>query len=259
MELCNDHFWSYTTEIIVKYKVRWIEAAIVSPVWTSVLVYYVEGDRGHLMNEVVGQQRDRTVVRGGCMSFQMPWEAILEELEDNCLEHAFEELPRSQECLKYVLRVHPNVAGQDFSKYLKQVQLRPFMLLKLLEYLIDYKREVFRDHLSAQVLKANMAAAVERHYPEREGDLPEESREGFVPGFILDSIQRQQRLEEARERNKRTRLTEEKQATPGTGGRTAEASLHEVRPFSITNSVSTSAASESPSIREGARNKREDL
>ncbi len=74
-----------------------------------------------------------------------------------------------------------------------------------------------------------------------------------------DSIQRQRRLEKARERNKRARLTEEKQATPGTGGRTPEASLHEVRPFSITNSVSTSAASEPPSIREGARNKREDL
>ena len=43
------------------------------------------------------------------------------------------------------------------------------------------------------------------------------------------------------------------------GGRTPEASLHEVRPFSITNSVSTSAASESPSIREGVRNKCEDL
>ena len=59
-------------EIIVKYKVRWIEAVIVSPVWSSVLVYYTEGDREHLMNEVVGQRRDRTVVCGGCMSFQMP-------------------------------------------------------------------------------------------------------------------------------------------------------------------------------------------
>ena len=76
---------------------------------------------------------------------------------------------------------------------------------------------------------------------------------------MLDGIQRQRRLEKARERNKRTRLTEEKQATPGTGGRTPEASLHEVRPFSITNSVSTSAASEPVSIREGALNKFGDL
>ncbi len=76
---------------------------------------------------------------------------------------------------------------------------------------------------------------------------------------MLDSIQSQRRLEKARGRNKRARLTEEKQATPGTGGRTPEASLHEVRPFSITNSVSTSAASEPQGIREGARNKCEDL
>ena len=46
MALCNDNFLSYTTEV------RWIEAAIVSPVWTSVLVYYVEGDLGHLMNRL---------------------------------------------------------------------------------------------------------------------------------------------------------------------------------------------------------------
>ncbi len=82
--------------------------------------------------------------------------------------------------MKYVLRVHPNVAGQDFSKYLKQVQVRPFVLLKLLEYLIDHKHEVFQGQLPARVLKANMAAAVEKHYPEREGDFPEESFEGFV-------------------------------------------------------------------------------
>ena len=76
MSLCNDNVIGYTSEVIVKYKARWIEAAIVSPVWTSVLVYHVEGDGGHVMNEVMGQQQRRTVVRGGCMSFQMPWKTF---------------------------------------------------------------------------------------------------------------------------------------------------------------------------------------
>ena len=56
MALSNDNFWGYTTDIITRFQVRWIEAAIVTPCWTNMLVYYVEGDRGHLMNEQLGKQ-----------------------------------------------------------------------------------------------------------------------------------------------------------------------------------------------------------
>ena len=76
MGLCNDNYWGYTSDIISKYQVRWIEAAIVNPCWTSLIVYYVEGDAGHLMNEEVGKQKFRTVVRGSCCSYQMPWEDL---------------------------------------------------------------------------------------------------------------------------------------------------------------------------------------
>ena len=38
MGLCNDNFWGFTSDIIYKYRVRWIEAAIVSPCWTTMLV-----------------------------------------------------------------------------------------------------------------------------------------------------------------------------------------------------------------------------
>ena len=54
MALANDNFWGYTTDIIQRYRVRWIEAAIVSPCWTNLVVYYVEGDFGHLMSEQLG-------------------------------------------------------------------------------------------------------------------------------------------------------------------------------------------------------------
>ena len=65
MALANDNFIGYTTDLIPRFKVRWLEAAIVTPVWTSVLIYYVEGDHGHLFNEELGRQQSRTVVRGG--------------------------------------------------------------------------------------------------------------------------------------------------------------------------------------------------
>ena len=47
MGLCNDNFWGYTTSLLTTLDVRWIEAAIVNPYWTTMLIYYIEGDRGH--------------------------------------------------------------------------------------------------------------------------------------------------------------------------------------------------------------------
>ena len=81
MALANDNFIGYTSEIIARFKVRWLEAAIVQPCWTNILIYYVEGDHGHLMNENMQNQRSRTVVRGGCVSYRMPWEDVLESLK----------------------------------------------------------------------------------------------------------------------------------------------------------------------------------
>ena len=49
--LANDNVCGYVTEIVSKYKVRWIEAAAACPVFTALITYYLEGDRGHLMNE----------------------------------------------------------------------------------------------------------------------------------------------------------------------------------------------------------------
>ena len=48
MALANDHLWGYTTDIITKFKVRWIEMAAVLPMWTNMIVYYVEGHEGNV-------------------------------------------------------------------------------------------------------------------------------------------------------------------------------------------------------------------
>ncbi len=68
MSLANDNMRGYTCSIIAKYKVRWIEMAVVLPFWTSMIVYYVEGDRGHLMHEKIGSQQNRWAMRGNCLS-----------------------------------------------------------------------------------------------------------------------------------------------------------------------------------------------
>ena len=80
MVLANDNFWGYTTDLIYRFKVTWLEAAIVQPCWTTMMVCYVEGDHGHLMGEELLQQKFRTRVRGTAHSFHMPWEEILASL-----------------------------------------------------------------------------------------------------------------------------------------------------------------------------------
>jgi hypothetical protein len=53
MGLCNDNLWGYVTDILYRHKVRWLEMAIVAPVWTSMMIFYVEGNGGHLFNEAL--------------------------------------------------------------------------------------------------------------------------------------------------------------------------------------------------------------
>ena len=61
-------------------KVRFIEAAIVCPVWTSLICYYLEEERGHLMKEGMHAARHRIGVRGNNFSLLTPWKDILDSL-----------------------------------------------------------------------------------------------------------------------------------------------------------------------------------
>ncbi len=268
MALCNDNFWGYTTSMITRYKVRWIEAAIVSPCWTSMICFYVEGDFGHLMTEELSGQRYRTMVKGSCFSVHMPWEDILESLRDSCESSDLEHLPRPEECLKYMLRLHLQIGGIDFSKHLRQVHVRPFVLIRLLEYLIDQGHAVFRGKGAPHTLKQKMRAAVQKQYPEQEGHLPESERQGTLPPSILQLLQerederRQQEEDKSKrssdsreldeEKTTRSRVLTDKNATPSDGPRPLKNCLEDVRPKAFTLDRSTASCSDPATLRAGA-------
>ena len=240
-----------------RYKVRWIEAAIVSPCWTTMIVYYVEGDMGHLMNEEMGQQKFRTVVRGSCSSYHMPWEDILQQLRKNCSDRNVAVIPRPEECLKYMLRVHLSVNGLDFKKHLKQVHVRPFVLIHLLDFLIDRNHEVFRGKGSAEELRTQMRAAVQREYPEQEGSKPEEDREGTIPSSVLAALHEAQasnRDEKSYVDSKRRklRIVSDKNARAGDGARSLATCLDDLRPHAVCMDKSVQACSDPATLREGA-------
>ena len=114
--LANDNFWDETYGLLYKYNVTWLEMTVASPCWTTMLVCYVEGDQGHLMNEVVGKQQWRTRVKGSVASFQMPWEDIITDLKRNIGDAALEDIPRSAATVKYMMCVHLKVGIIDFTK-----------------------------------------------------------------------------------------------------------------------------------------------
>ena len=66
----------------------------------------------------------------------MPWEDILEELRAHCAmdEGAMTSLPRSPECLTYMLKVHLRIDRQNMAKVLRQLTVRPYVLLELLYF-----------------------------------------------------------------------------------------------------------------------------
>ena len=78
--LANDNWVGYPTKLLYTHQVRWIEAAAASPVWTSVINYYLEADRGNLIEEHLHRPEHRTAIRGNVSSFSIPWEEVLAAL-----------------------------------------------------------------------------------------------------------------------------------------------------------------------------------
>ena len=70
----------------------------------------------------------------------------------------------------------------------RQIYVRPFVVLRLLYHLIDSGHEAFRDKGSAEALKRQMREAVEQEYPEPEPDVPEEHRQGLIPPSIKEVL-----------------------------------------------------------------------
>ena len=267
--LANDNFWEDTAAFIYEYAVTWLEVAVASPCWNSLLVYYVEGDRGHLLNEPFAQQKWRTRLKGSACSFRMPWEDIVNDLRRNIHDGALKELPRSAETITYFLRVHLRLGRIDFAtkfkhmKASKQLRVRPFIVLRLLHWLIDRNHPIFRDKGTAVVLKQKMDAAVAREYPETEEHRPVKERTGHIPESILRMLDEQtaghgeqEPASATAEAKKRRQLPEEihdeKNATPGAPARPPEQCLDDLRPLAVTMDRSNRSATDPAAQREGA-------
>ena len=76
MSLANDNYYGYAMKLLAEKRVTWLECAASSLAWTTIMVYYLEHPRGHLMLENMEGAQARTHARGKLFSCSMPWEDI---------------------------------------------------------------------------------------------------------------------------------------------------------------------------------------
>ena len=86
------------------------------------------------------------------------------------------------------MRLHLKVGDCDMEQHLKEVQIRPFVLLLLLKELINRRHGAFDDNIHAQRLKERMERAVAMRYPEQEPDAPDDEKQGTIPPFASRRI-----------------------------------------------------------------------
>ncbi len=226
--LANDNFYGYVEELLLKYRVRWIECAAASPVLTCLISYYVEGDRGHLMDEHMFQRTDPLVVRGNCFSFQMPWEKIVEKLhaiiED---DDGWKTLPHDEMILSRMVLFNLRIGNvADLAKWLPAARLRPHVVLKMMCSLVDRRYPLCSQSRVAQQIKEKLRQQVEAKYPEREGHLREEERQGYIPDKVLEAIRTAMRDPPGAP----TKGVRQKNATPAEAPADMDAVIETLRP-----------------------------
>ena len=164
--------------MLYKYKVRWIEAAAACPIFTALITYYVEGDKGHLLNEEAHRPKRGYAVRRNVYSFHMPWEKILQKLGSLLNNEDLPSLPHVPETLATVVLFSLRIGDVvDLNKWLPQAKLRPHVVLKLMCSLVDNKYSLGSRHSGAGRLKTHFARLLEQRYPETEGSERERERE----------------------------------------------------------------------------------
>ena len=113
--LANDNFYGFPSDTVVRYRVRWIELAAASPILNCIVCYYVEGDRGHCMDEKVFQRKDPMNVRGNAYSFAMPWDAIAEKLSQVVEGKVnWDELPQNEDLLSRTVLFNLRIGNVAF-------------------------------------------------------------------------------------------------------------------------------------------------
>lgn len=193
--LTNDNWVGYPTELLYQHQVRWIEAAAACPVWTSMVCYYLEADRGHLMDEDIHRADHRIAVRGNVSSFSMPWEEILATLDPTRDGHkTWGTLPHSKDTLRALVKI--SVKGMRHNEAIQWVsgaKIRPWVVTALLHHLIDLQHPMCTAIDSPDMAKEKVSERVTLAYGTEETeplvDTPPDAAQPSIADRVAERTQ----------------------------------------------------------------------
>ena len=125
--LANDNYISYQHEFIVKNKVTWLEATIACPIFTGLIVYYVEGtpnQRGHMMMETLANPQRAYSVRGNVFSFMLPWDTVMANLSRAFAAGDFSQWPLDQDTAATIVRLRMVRGHEALVRQFKELRVR---------------------------------------------------------------------------------------------------------------------------------------
>ncbi|CAJ1359418.1 unnamed protein product, partial [Effrenium voratum] len=164
--LTNNNWHGYPLELLYTEKVRWIEAAVACPVWTSVVAYHLEADRGHLLEEQLHRAEHRSAIRGNVSSFSLPWEEVLKTLDPKSpARKLWGALPHGPDVARSLIKV--TVKGMRRNEAIQWVagaKIRPWVVVQLLQHSIDIEHPMCEAAESVEAAKQTAAARVTAVY-----------------------------------------------------------------------------------------------
>ena len=244
--LANDNWYGYPTELLYKHKVRWIEAAAASPLWTSVVTYYVEADRGHLVEETLHRAEHRTAVRGNVSSFSLPWEEVLAAFAPEAnTRMPWTKLPHKRKVMQAMVKI--TVKGMLHNEAIEWVagaRIRPWVVVALLQHLIDLQHPMCDNHISPEKAKEEVKQRVTQRYGTEETmPLGEAIPEDVPVAAPLSSAQESPKARPTQ--SSRSRPAAPKQSPPASARHSGQASkpVAAARPDAKLSKVAVDTAS----------------
>ena len=142
------------TSVLYQCKVRCIEAAAACSIFTALICYYIEGDRGHLLNAQLHKPERGYAVRGNVYNFHMPWEEIAQSMAKIVESEDVDYLPHRPETFANVVLFSLRFGDVvNLNKWLPQAKPRPHVVLKVPCALVINKYRLGPIHQNAVTLK----------------------------------------------------------------------------------------------------------
>ena len=196
MSLGNDHYYGHVDRFIVENKVTWLELATCSPIWTTLMVYHIDGSYGHTMNETLGCASGRTGIKGNLFSYPLAMEDMARSVTEAMtqsggmppdvreLAEASRGIPHSEDVLALLVHVKVFNGSADLAQHVKGLTLR----LHVLEKLCDIMRHSgYPGYGAGDVNSAERVAhRLKKQYKDPYGEY---GRTAFVPDKVYKAVE----------------------------------------------------------------------